>query len=715
MSFLSPWMLYGLAGLAAPILIHLWRRRRVVPAPFGTLRFLKAVAARTRRSSRVENLLLLLLRCALFALVALAFARPVTRLGAAGLGGDAPGTAVLLLDNSLSMSYRAGSRTRLDAAKEEALAVIDHLRPGDRVAALAVSDHVEPLVPEPTVDHAVARASIMNVPQTEAGTRFATALREAAQIAGRAERGVRQIYLFTDNQASGWQFDPSSVFDAAWKASDVSLIVVRPDDLGSNNATLARVKLQTPYLTAGATARAVATVENFSTAPFHDVIELHIEDARVAQRPVDVAPGGSVDVPIEFSAPAISTRWARGVARLSGDRLPGDDQFFFTAPVYQPPRVLIAEGDQIGPDREHSGYYLRKALGVSGDTLAAVRTIPVSGLDDAAVEGYSAILLADPGQLSDRAVERLDRFLDAGGTVAIFPGDRATNLWRLDFSPVTDAVLSDLPAGRLPAKIDDPADPLFVDAWDANTPFPAPPQRRILDVKLAPQAKALVTVGADMPFVAARSRGPGRVILVNASADRAWGDFPLSPAFLPLVGQIVRTSAAQSAGARQLMVGDAIPMAPNLPRDQPLTMIFPDSSTRDFANGRKSVLLDQAAASGFYEVRAGDQSALFAVNVDRRESDLTPIEPAALAKIVPHELLVGLDNLKLWLAQPRGLSPVWPQLLVLALLVCGAESTLSNAMARKRSQGDDAHIATGRLNKGRAGVPFRPAETGGRT
>ena len=135
-----------------------------MPAPFGTLRFLKAVAARTRRSSRVENLLLLLLRCALFALVALAFARPVTRLGAAGLGGDAPGTAVLLLDNSLSMSYRAGSRTRLDAAKEEALAVIDHLRPGDRVAARAVSDHVEPLVPEPTVDHAVARASIMNVP-----------------------------------------------------------------------------------------------------------------------------------------------------------------------------------------------------------------------------------------------------------------------------------------------------------------------------------------------------------------------------------------------------------------------------------------------------------------------------------------------------------------------------------------------------------------------
>ena len=74
MQFLSPWMLIGLAALALPIIIHLLQRQRVVQIPFSTLRFLKLVQSKTARRSRVENLLLLLLRCLVFALLILAAA-----------------------------------------------------------------------------------------------------------------------------------------------------------------------------------------------------------------------------------------------------------------------------------------------------------------------------------------------------------------------------------------------------------------------------------------------------------------------------------------------------------------------------------------------------------------------------------------------------------------------------------------------------------------
>ena len=60
MSFLSPWMLWGLAAISAPILIHLWQRRQVVTIRFSTLRFLKIAATKTRKSAILENLLLLL-------------------------------------------------------------------------------------------------------------------------------------------------------------------------------------------------------------------------------------------------------------------------------------------------------------------------------------------------------------------------------------------------------------------------------------------------------------------------------------------------------------------------------------------------------------------------------------------------------------------------------------------------------------------------------
>jgi hypothetical protein len=77
MTFLTPWLLYGFAALAVPVIIHLWQRKKVVVLPFGTLRFLKLIAAKTNRSAKIENLLLLLLRCLFFALIIAAAARPV--------------------------------------------------------------------------------------------------------------------------------------------------------------------------------------------------------------------------------------------------------------------------------------------------------------------------------------------------------------------------------------------------------------------------------------------------------------------------------------------------------------------------------------------------------------------------------------------------------------------------------------------------------------
>ena len=127
MQFLSPWMLWGLTALAAPILIHFWQRRRAVVLPFSTLKYLRAVAAKTSRSARLENLLLLLLRCLIFGLLAGAAARPVISKKALGLlGGNVQRTVVLIIDRSGSRAtatptapgstWRASRRSRSSTA-----------------------------------------------------------------------------------------------------------------------------------------------------------------------------------------------------------------------------------------------------------------------------------------------------------------------------------------------------------------------------------------------------------------------------------------------------------------------------------------------------------------------------------------------------------------------------------------------------------------------
>ena len=693
----------------------------MVQIPFSTLRFLKIVAARTSRTSKVENLLLLLLRCALFLLLILATARPVMLAKTAKIfGGEVPRTVVLVLDNSMSMGYRTGDRTRLDAAKADAMALFEDLKQGDRVAVIAASNRAELLVAEPTIDRAVARKAVEGIQPTQTRGDLSIALREARKIAAHAERGIRQVFLFTDNQEAGWRpvmNNPGSVFDEVWKQAELKLVVVRPDELAAINASVKQVSIKTPFLAAGSTVRGVATVENISTAPLHDLLAIDIGGERVAQRPIDLPPGASGDLAFEFPAPAAAGHWAKGSARISGDNLAADDQFSFTVPVYQQPQVLIVEGQALGPERLRSGFYLRKALAarpeVAGiNALTATRSISSKQLDDTPADSFSAVILADSGKLSERSVVRLDRFLEGGGTVVLFPGDLGgiDGYDNLDFLPAKPTALRALDAGRQPVKIVDPSHPLFANAWDAETPFPALPQQKMLNWKLGQDAKILVTLsgtGSTLPFLIAGEKGPGHVLIVNATADRTWGDLPLTPAFLPLVQQIARLSASQLGRQLNFTVGDPLPMPPNLPRDQAIKVTSPDGSIRNLPAGPRERLLERTEQPGIYEVTVGTQSVMFAVNVDPSESNLRPIAATALEKLVPLDQVAGVEALKQWLARSRGLVPLWPLLLGLALLVFCAEALLSNVMARRRAQGDEQHIKTGRLNRRRAGVQFR--------
>jgi len=174
------------------------------------------------------------------------------------------------------------------------------------------------------------------------------------------------------------------------------------------------------------------------------------------------------------------------------------------------------------------------------------------------------------------------------------------------------------------------------------------------------------------------------------------------------VQQIARFSAAQGGRSSQLCVGDPAPLPPTLPRNQSLRVTLPDGTTQTrFSRSETNpILLDRTEQAGFYEAAAGNEREDFAVNPDPSESNLLPLDPAALDKLTAHTLLVGPEALSQWLSKSQGLVPVWPLLLILALLVFAAEGMLSNHMARRRSQGDEQQILTGRLNRRRMGVPF---------
>src|SRR5688572_28124244 len=145
MNFLAPLFLAGAAAVILPIVFHLIRRSVRRRREFSSLMFLNLSPPRLVRRNRIEHWILLLLRCAALALLALAFARPFLERPVTQLPGTAARQVVVLIDRSASM--------RREKLWDEALSRLrrwsDQAGPNDTVAVYAFDRALKPIVTFP--------------------------------------------------------------------------------------------------------------------------------------------------------------------------------------------------------------------------------------------------------------------------------------------------------------------------------------------------------------------------------------------------------------------------------------------------------------------------------------------------------------------------------------------------------------------------------------
>ena len=77
--FLNPLLLLGILGVSVPVLIHLLNRYRFRETDWAMMRFLIPATRIRSRQIKVQDVLLLVLRCLAVLLVMLALARPTIR------------------------------------------------------------------------------------------------------------------------------------------------------------------------------------------------------------------------------------------------------------------------------------------------------------------------------------------------------------------------------------------------------------------------------------------------------------------------------------------------------------------------------------------------------------------------------------------------------------------------------------------------------------
>ena len=614
MTFLnSIWLWGGLAaaGVAVPIVIHLfnrYRHRRVQWAAMDLLR--RAMTVRSRQV-RLEDVLLLLLRCLAIALIAFALVRPtVLGAGARWIGGEGRVGAVIAVDGSYSMATR-GVQSQFDAARSAAEAVGRTLRPGDAMTVVLMGDRPRVLVRNVGYDEEHLANILAAAEPLPEGLNLEAGLEGVRGLLDEMRVPAKELYLVTDAQADQWE-DPTApvreTIDALAGEANVMLLPVGGAGASpGGNLTVEDLRIASGSALQGSVVRVLATVANTgATAASGVQLNLMNGETPVDSRTLDrLDPGERVTVPLFLATPtgdapadeenlidADGRRVVRLTATLPEDALTLDNRRYLVARLRPQLRVLLVDGDPTGSPEPMA--FMRKALSPGStegidlnDRGLIVDTVPLDELPAVKLETYHAVVLNRAGAAPGEATQPLGRYVEAGGGLMVVLGAEvgaetgagAVNT-AYEYRPVEGEPRSLLPAtvreavmvagGGTGGGTGGGEMRIMPEAASAN---PAAEAARLLPESLMSRATlrritvvepaegagvVLRAVGqdADHPLLVTGRLGAGRVMLLTASlGDRSVTDLGPHPLFPILMHQAVGWLADEDAGAA-LTVGD---------------------------------------------------------------------------------------------------------------------------------------------------------------
>src|SRR5215831_13805 len=417
MGFLTPWFLAGALAVGLPVWLHLLRKHRSTPLPFGSLMFFEKREQSSIKHRRLRYLLLFALRTLLVLLLVLAFAHPFIRRHV--LGGDrANEVRVLAIDNSLSM--RSG--TKLSQAKNAAKSVVDGLRAGQKAQVLAFGSRVH-VMSEVTDDHNALKAAIDSIEPGDARTSYGELSRSVRSIATSLKVPMA-VELYSDLQQSGW---PSNYNDLRLSA-DVRLTPHGIDSNPQPNFTVENV-VAPRRVYDGKKTRVLATVAGFGTKKASRTVSLVLNGRVVDSKQVEVPEAGRAGV--EFLSLEVPYGRNKGEVRIdSADALPADDTFYFSVERADPKKALFVQ-DVPG---SRGLLYFKAALEAAGQSAFEIDAVTVDQAANLNPSKYAFVVLNDISAVPGTLESSLHDYVRGGGSVLVTLGVKSAQRTKV---PVT--------------------------------------------------------------------------------------------------------------------------------------------------------------------------------------------------------------------------------------------------------------------------------------
>lgn len=604
MTFLQPYLLWGLPLVLVPVIIHLINRLRHKPQPWAAMMFLlQATRASTSHAKLRQWLVLLFRTLAVLALV-LFIARPLAGGWLGWTLSPAPDVIVIVLDRSASMESRLAGQTV--TKREQAVKLL-----AEAAREFQDKSHLVLLDSATRIPQQLASAKSLLEPTLTGPTDTAADLPTLLQLAHNwlveNRAGAAELWLASDLQRSNWLPD-----DERWKAVTAALgklpqgirvrLLAFDDDREPNtSATLAEVFRR---------ARPDGAELNLAL----DLARNAPTGSSPARFPLALTLNG-VKSQTELDMDGAALRWRHkvdlgaakglgwGALELPADANARDNAAYFVFGSDSALRATVVS-DQPALIRNAQLAALSPATRQPAEVLTPAAFAERTGSD--------ATLLIWHAPLPDAAGEkRLRGFIEEGGAVLFLPPGR-TDTGKFLGLGWSDAQPAPADKPFKVAKWEQQEGPLAKTDEGLSLPLGDLDITRRQPITGEPTALASFADGS--PLLTRRALGKGQFFFCATVPHDDWSTLGDGPVLVPMLQRLLQT------GARRLNQETMVACGELSALDRAKQWTSADGSTG------KNILLN----AGVY--RAGER--LLAVNRPSAEDDRSLLEPAAAKNLL---------------------------------------------------------------------------------
>jgi hypothetical protein len=668
MEFANPLFLFGLAAIAIPIIIHLFNFRRFRKVFFTNVKFIEELKQQTRQQSQLRHLLVLLMRILAISALVIAFAQPFIPVGEKQSGQAAVNAVSIYVDNSFSMEAETTDGPLLNQALNLAR---------ETAMAYGSSDQYQLLTNDFEGRHQrfVSREDfleLLNEVELSPVTRsISEAYKRQAELLNNNVEGSKTAGLISDFQQS------TTDLQNITPDSTINTYLIPAATEKSGNIYIDSVWFQEPVYRVDQLATLHVRIVNDSEQDYEKTpVRLKINDAQRAISSFDIEAGETLEITMPYSNNSAGLQF--GELSISDHPVTYDDTFYFVYEVLNEiPVLAINTGDE--------NPFLNSLF--TNDSLIVFSNANENQLDYTNFGNYNLIILNGLNVISSGLSQELKRFSQAGGHVAVFPGEMAdVSSYREFFLNMETAytMVKDTFQTRISNLNLESA--LYDDVFESipeNIDLPVVFQHYTLGRQTKSLMEVLLETQDGDVFLGSEPVGKGMMYVFSTALNDEWSNFPRHAIFVPTLYKMALLSKPSSKlyyitgseesilAKNEALEGDRVIKIKSRFKD---FEIIPETRTiGSQMNIFASPLIREA---GFYDIlNDGNLVTSVAYNYNRAESRLESFDAKALETQISDNLLESFSVIKP--AQNRSLTTVieeinsgkrlWKLFLLLAL------------------------------------------------